>query len=211
MLRYAVLGLLSLGLAACASNEGQIREGGIIAARSVCPQLGIPAGTGSVTLFDPADSRNASAIDVTATMTNLRPQCFEDEASVVSTATFDVVAIRRDAGAARRVTLPIFNVAMRGGQQIVAKRVGVVSLDFAAGAIRATNRGQATIRVDRGAVVLPEEVREELTRRRRPGEIDAAIDPLSQPEVRQAVANATFEQLVGFQLTTEQLRYNATR
>jgi hypothetical protein len=29
--------------------------------------------------------------------------------------------------------------------------------------------------------------------------------------VRTAVANATFEHLVGFQLTEDQLRYNATR
>ena len=39
----------------------------------------------------------------------------------------------------------------------------------------------------------------------------AAIDPLSDPAIRDAVANATFEHLVGFQLTQEQLRYNATR
>ena len=31
------------------------------------------------------------------------------------------------------------------------------------------------------------------------------------PTIRDAVARATFEHLVGFQLTQEQLRYNATR
>ena len=40
---------------------------------------------------------------------------------------------------------------------------------------------------------------------------DAAIDPLSDPAVRQAVLSATFEALVGFQLTDAQLRYNVTR
>ena len=34
---------------------------------------------------------------------------------------------------------------------------------------------------------------------------------ISNPAIRDAVANATFELLVGFQLTDAQLRYNATR
>ena len=45
-----------------------------------------------------------------------------------------------------------------------------------------------------------------------PGRTDAAaIDPLADPMIRDAVAKATFEQLIGFQLTQDQLRYNATR
>jgi len=34
---------------------------------------------------------------------------------------------------------------------------------------------------------------------------------LTEPDVRTAVASATFELLVGFQLTDDQLEYNATR
>ena len=64
---------------------------------------------------------------------------------------------------------------------------------------------------DRGAVALPEDVYRELTRNRKPGDPDAAVDPLSDPKIRDAVAKATFEQLIGFQLTQAQLRYNATR
>ena len=44
-----------------------------------------------------------------------------------------------------------------------------------------------------------------------PHDPDAAIDPLSNPTIREAVARATFEHLIGFQLTDAQLRYNATR
>ena len=44
-----------------------------------------------------------------------------------------------------------------------------------------------------------------------PRDPDAAIDPLSIPEVRTALQRTSFELLVGFQLTQEQLRYNATR
>ena len=58
---------------------------------------------------------------------------------------------------------------------------------------------------------MPEDIRRELTRERKPGDADAAVDPLSDPRIRDAVAKATFEQLIGFQLTQDQLRYNATR
>ena len=50
-----------------------------------------------------------------------------------------------------------------------------------------------------------------ITRNRRAGDDDAAIDPLTRPEVRAALARASFELLVGFQLTEDQLAYNATR
>ena len=58
---------------------------------------------------------------------------------------------------------------------------------------------------------LPEDIREQITRKREPGDPDAALDPLADPAVRAAVQRATFELLVGFQLTEAQLRYNATR
>ena len=77
--------------------------------------------------------------------------------------------------------------------------------------VHAWTRVQATVRVNRGAATLPENVRRAITRERKPGDPQAAIDPLSDPAVRAAVANATFEHLVGFQLTQEQIRYNATR
>ena len=48
-------------------------------------------------------------------------------------------------------------------------------------------------------------------RTRKTGDADAAVDPLSDPKIRDAVARATFEHLVGFQLSQDQLRYNATR
>jgi hypothetical protein len=68
-LRY--LPLLVLPLLSACSRGGQIEDGGVYITRSVCPLLGIPAATGDVTLFNPATSRDASAIDVTATITNL--------------------------------------------------------------------------------------------------------------------------------------------
>ena len=201
---------LALLLTACA-REGDITRGGIYVTRTGCPQVGIPAATGDVTLFDPATSRAASAIDVVATITNVRSTCTEDATHVVSTASFDVVATRREAGPARQVMLPFFAVAVQAGTNVTAKRVGAVALNFEAGSLRASTNSQSTVRVLRSAVALPEDVRRELTRERRPGDADAAIDPLSDPKIRAAVARATYEHLVGFQLTEEQLRYNATR
>lgn len=199
-----------LALSGCL-KPGTVEETGVYTIRSTCPQLGIPAGTGDITLFSPPGRTDAAAIDVVATMTNLRSQCSEDAANVVSTATFDVVATRRDAAEARQVTLPYYNVIAQGGTAVVAKKIGYVALNFAAGSLRAQTNAQATARVSRSAVALPEEVRRELTRRRNPGDADAAIDPLADPAIRDALARATFEQLVGFQLTQAQLQYNATR
>ena len=45
----------------------------------------------------------------------------------------------------------------------------------------------------------------------RAGDADAAIDPFAQPDVKAALARTSFELLVGFNLTQDQLRYNATR
>jgi hypothetical protein len=209
--KSALLVLATTAILAGCKTPGTIGAGGIYVTRSTCPQVGIPAGTGDITLFSPAGRTDAAAIDVVATITNLRAQCSEDAAYVNSVATFDVVATRRDAAQARQVTLPYYNVIAQGGSDIVAKKIGYVALNFAAGSLRAQTNAQSTGRVARGAVVLPEDVRRELTRTRKAGDPDAAIDPLSDPKIRDAVAKATFEQLIGFQLTQEQLRYNATR
>jgi hypothetical protein len=207
--RLTALALVLLSTAC--SREGDLTETGVYVTRSACPQVGIPAATGDITLFDPANRTDAAAIDIAATLTNLRSTCDETGANVVSTVTFDVVATRRSAGEARTVVLPYFTVAMQSGTQVVAKRVGSVGLNFAAGSQRAQTSGQATIQVSRSVATLPADVRKELTRERKAKDPDAAIDPLSNPTIRDAVARATFEHLVGFQLTDEQLRYNATR
>jgi hypothetical protein len=209
-LRTTIIVLLAL-LSAC-RHQGDIVEGqGILAVRSACPQVAIPAATGDITLFDPAGRSDAAAIDVSATMTNVRAACQDDGAFVVSTASFDVVATRRDVGAARQVILPYFDVAMQAGNTVVAKRIGRVALDFAAGSQRAQTSSQATVRIARASATLPSDVQKQLTRRRKAGDADAAIDPMSDPTIRDAVAKATFEHLVGFQLTPAQLQYNATR
>ncbi|MCW3797160.1 hypothetical protein OMW55_04975 [Sphingomonas sp. BN140010] len=204
------LALVALTLAGCGGDR-QLVPGGVYLKRTGCPQVAIPGATGDITLFDPAGSIAASAIDVSATITNLRSTCTQDAQYVVSTATFDVVATRRDVAQPRQVVLPFYSAAVQGGAAIAAKRVGAVALDFAAGSYRAQGRGQATIRVARSAVTLPADVVRELTRERKPGDADAAIDPLSDPKIRDAVARSTFEHLVGFQLSEQQLRYNATR
>jgi hypothetical protein len=203
--------LIAIALLAGCTRKGNIEDGGIYTVRSNCPQVAIPAATGDITLFDPAGSTDASAMDIEAAITDVRANCQDSGSEVISTATFSVVATRRDASQPRQVLLPFFDVVVQAGDKVVAKRLGNVALDFAAGSYRAQTSAQATARISRAAASLPESVREVLSRQRKVGDPDAAIDPLADPAVRDAVAKATFQHLVGFQLTPDQLRYNATR
>jgi hypothetical protein len=204
--------ILLLALGGCANRSGEIdSSGGITAIRSACPAVAIPAATGDVTLFDPVGDTSAAALDVTATMTNVRSTCSDAGEQVVTSITFDVLARRTRTEGARDLTLPFFTTVVRGGSAVVAKRVGQVQLHFDAGQGRAQASGQGSAQITRAAATLPKEVRDRLTRRRKAGEEDAATDPLTAPDIRQAVQRATFEALVGFQLTDVQLRYNATR
>jgi hypothetical protein len=209
--KLAVPALILLAAGGC-SRTGEIDpSGGITAVRSPCPRVGVPAGTGDVTLFNPATSREASALDVTAVLTNVQSTCDETAPQILTNVTFDVLARRQQPGPARDVTLPYFITVVRGGNSVTAKRVGRVTVRFAEGQIRAQTSGQATASVDRAAATLPEDVRRRLTERRKAGDQAAAMDPLADPAVRQSVLAATFEALVGFQLTEDQLKYNATR
>ena len=210
-MKLRLIPLMILALLPACSREGNPEQGGIYVRRSACPIPGIPAGTGDVTIFDPANSITADAIDVTATITNLRANCQETGDQIISTVTFDVVATRRDPTAARQVVLPYFDVVLQAGNQVVAKRVGRVGLNFAPGSLRAQTNGQATARVSRSSAQLPADIEKQLTRPRKAGDASAAVDPMTDPAIRSAVANATFEHLVGFQLTEQQLRYNVTR
>ena len=213
-MKLRLAALLAVTMLSACRHAGDVTSengGGVYAVRSNCPIAGIPTGTGDITLFNPQDSTDSRAIDVSATMTQLRAYCQDSGADVVSTVTFTVTALRRDAGPARQVVLPYFDVALRGGQTIAAKQIGAVALNFPAGNQHATTRGQASVRVNRASATLPAEVRAVLTRPRKAGQADAAIDPMADPAVRSAVANATFEHLVGFQLSQDQLKYNATR
>ncbi len=210
-MKLRLAALLALTLLSACRSRGDILEGGVYSVRSACPIPAVPAGTGDITLFNPPASTDSRAIDVTATISDVRAVCQDSGTDVVSTVTFTITALRRDAGPARQVVLPYFNVAMQGGSKVAAKRLGQVVLGFQPGALQTWTRVQATVRVNRAVATLPENVREILTRERKAGDPTAAVDPLSDPGVRAAVANATFEHLVGFQLTMEQLRYNATR
>ena len=211
-LRLAVM-LTAVLLAGCRHSGDLTAQngGGVYAVRSACPIAGVPAGTGDITLFNPPNSIEARAIDVSATITDVRATCVDSGNDVVSTISFTVVALRRDAGPARQLVLPYFDVALRGSGLIAAKRVGQVALNFPAGGVHAWTRAQATVRVNRGAATLPDNVRRLLTQERKPGETEAASDPLADPAIRSAVADATFEHLIGFQMTQDQLKYNATR
>ncbi|MGZ8348026.1 MAG: hypothetical protein ACXWUP_13030 [Allosphingosinicella sp.] len=202
--------LLSLGLIGCA-REGDIYQTGILTSYTACPPVAIPAPAGDVTLFDPASSRDSTAIDVVATITNLRSTCDDSGEYIVTNATFEVNAMRRSTQGARDVVLPYFATVIQGNDNVVAKRLSRVGLRFEDGQYRTSTTGSATSQVLRSAATLPEDIRRQITRERRAGDADAAVDPMSDPAVRAAVERARFELMVGFELDAEQLRYNATR
>lgn len=200
-----------LALGGCA-RDGEIDPtGGITVTRSACPAVGVPAHTGDITLFDPPASRDSRAIDVVANITNVRSTCTETAGDVVANATFDVQARRTNPQGAREVVLPYFATVMQGGRIVVSKRLSRVSIRFNDGELRATGSGAGGATVNRAAATLPAEIQQRITRKRKAGDADAAIDPMADPQVREAVARASFELLIGFQLSQDQLRYNATR
>jgi hypothetical protein len=211
--RMAMIGLGAVALAGCNSPGDLVVEQGvgITALRTVCPAVGIPDYTGDVTLFSPAGSVTADAIDLSATITNVRTTCNESGERVYAQADFDVFALRRDTRGARTVELPYFATVVRGGSAVIAKRIGAVSLQFADGEARAVASGSGGAFIDRSEATLPDDIRQRITRKRKAGEIEAAVDPLTEPAVRAALERASFELLVGFQLNQDQLAYNVTR
>ena len=206
---------LPLVVAGCAKDNDVTAIGGSFGKstkRNTCPAVAIPAETGDVTLFDPPASRDARAIDIVATVADLRGQCTDDGASDLrTTATFRVDARRSSASGARDVTLPYFAVVVRGGDQVVSKSQSQVLVHFDDGKLTASTTARADSTISRAETGLPEAVRDKLNRKRKAKDEDASIDPMTDPQVRAALSRASFELLVGFQLTNEQLAYNATR
>jgi hypothetical protein len=209
----AAVTLLSISLFGC-SSDGQldVTSGvGVTATRTGCPTVAVPDGTGDITLFNPATSQDASAVDVVATITKLRPTCNSGGERIYSVADFEVQARRANRAGARSVTLPYFSTVVQGGSAVIAKRVGQVTVNFADGQDRASASAKAGGYIDGASARLPADIVEKITRKRKAGDADAALDPMADPDVRAAMQRANFELLVGFQLSEDQLRYNVTR
>lgn len=203
----------ALALAGCA-KEGDLVVGqsvGVTALRTKCPAVGIPDYTGDITLFRQGSQQLATDIDVTANITNLRSTCNDTGERVYTEASFEVFGRRSDVRGARTVALPYFVTVLRGGGAVVSKQVGTVTLSFGDGQERTRVSAKAASYVAAAEATLPEDVRREITRERKPGDPDAAVDPLADPAVRAAIQRATFEMLVGFNLSQQQLAYNVTR
>jgi hypothetical protein len=206
-----------LMLAGCAHDSDITAIGGSIGKevkRTSCPAVGVSAYTGDVTLFNPAQSRDARAIDVVADITDVKAQCDDSDAdtpTLNSVVTFKVNARRTDPHGARDVVLPYYAVVVHGGSNVVSKSLSRVSLHFDDGKLLASASTQATATVSRSEATLPDNIRNRLIRKRNAEDADASVDPMTDPAVRAALARASFEVLLGFQLTNEQLAYNATR
>ena len=211
--KLAAVVLVLVTVAACSrSGDIDVTSGvGVRVERTGCPAVAVPDHTGDITIFSPANSSDASAIDVVANITNVRATCNSEGERIYSEASFDVYARRSRPGGARTVTIPYFSTVVQGGRAVVSKRLGNVTLQFADGAYRASTSGRAGSFINASAARLPADIVERITRRRKAGDQDAAVDPFTDPQVKAAVARASFEMLIGFQLSQTQLQYNATR
>lgn len=199
-------GALALGLvllSGCQRNP-------LLVTRSLCPAVAVPNFTGETTLFTGGDD-DARNIDVVAAITNVRETCAQEAARLGSNVTFDVLARRSSTAGPRTVVLPFFATVVQGGNLLVSKQLGQVTITFADGQARAQASGAARAEVDRAAATLSPAMQAKVTRVRKPGDLDAAVDPLADPEVKAAVRATTFEVLVGFQLSDEALAYNAAK
>ena len=207
------VGIVAAALAGC-SREGDLDVSagvGVNVTRSGCPTVAVPDGTGDITIFNPVSSQDADAIDMVATVTNVRTTCNESGQKIYAQAAFDVQARRSNTQGGRTVTLPYFNTVVQGGSAVISKRVGQVTIQFADGQQRASAQAQAASCIDKASASLPAEIIQKITKKRKPGDPDAALDPMADPEVRAAVVRSSYEMLLGFQLTEDQLRYNVTR
>ena len=207
--KATILAMLLLG--ACRSGMDFDDTGGVKIARSSCPAVAVPTYTGDITLFNPPADRTMAALDVSAAITNVHTVCTEVGDRIQVVTNFDVVANRAKPGAARQVSLPWFASVLRGGTNIESKQTGTVMVNFADNDTRGSAHASVTGSVSKAAATLPPEIMQRIGRKRKVGDSDAALDPLTEPSVRDAVAKANFEMLVGFQLTESQLAYNATR
>ena len=207
------VGIVAAALAGC-SREGDLDVSagvGVNVTRSGCPTVAVPDGTGDITIFNPVSSQDADAIDMVATVTNVRTTCNESGQKIYAQAAFDVQARRSNTQGGRTVTIPYFNTVVQGGSAVISKRVGQVTIQFADGQQRASAQAQAASYIDKASASLPAEIVQKITKKRKPGDPDAALDPMADPEVRAAVVRSSYEMLLGFQLTEDQLRYNVTR
>ena len=204
-LRNAALILLAAtALAGCQSNPFKV-------VRSNCPAVAIPTYAGDTTLFRPGTEANAENIDLVATITNVRGKCSESPAEYVSDVTYDVVARRTDAAGARTVSLPVFASVIQGGNLLVSKQIAAVNIAFADGQLRSTGHSGAHASIARASMTLPPDVSARINRKRKAGDVDAATDPLADPQVKAAIRATSFEVLVGFQLNDAALAYNVTK
>ena len=198
---FVVLGLVLLG--GCQRNP-------LLVTRSACPAVAVPNFTGDMTLLT-SGGTSAADIDVVAAITNVRGTCNDAADRLGTNITFDVLARRSSASGARAVTLPFFVSMVQGGNLLVAKQLSSVTINFADGQLRAQASAGAHAEVDRAASTLDAVMQKKVNRVRKPGDLDAATDPLADPEVKAAVRATTFEVLVGFQLSDEALAYNAAK
>lgn len=186
-------------LSACNSNPLEVT-------RSLCPATAIPQHTGTMTLFSPAESRDADAVVMTASIFDLENHCVEGSPKVTSNLRFTIGAQRPNAAAEQSVNVQYFVAVVKDGKEIISKQVYDTALHFPAGQVRAQSVETVAAAIDRAQAIAaagPAPGRDRKRRRDDDNVDDTFFDA--------APKASAFEVLVGFQLTDAQVHYNMTR
>ncbi|MEM8800236.1 MAG: hypothetical protein AAGF15_09190 [Pseudomonadota bacterium] len=115
----------------CGLVAGCARENPFFIEVNECPGVAIVENTGALTVFSGL-GRDQDDISYRATLSQLSRSCKEDEElGVENEVTFSIVARKGPAAISDFITIPYFVVVSRGAEDIIAKRVNEVEIDFA--------------------------------------------------------------------------------
>jgi hypothetical protein len=177
-----------LALAGCASNP-------LIVRRTSCPAVAVVKNASTMTRFSTQGRYDAQDVQLTAMISNIQPSCVERRDGAVTAVRFEILAARRAAAGVQEVQLPYFIMLVKDGQTILAKQIYGTSVRFEENGSNAAVL--QTVSVISPLVPLPER-----PKRSKEEEYDEFAPP-PKP--------ATYEVLIGFQLTDAEAAYNVGR
>ena len=124
LLRTGVLFGAAITLAGCGLFGGQVNMELSPAMKQKCPPVGIVAYTGELTRFQ-GTSREASAVEMRATLGKLNVQCRDsaDGQGLFADITFDISVTKGPASRSNSVEIPFFVSVSRGNEAVLEKNL----------------------------------------------------------------------------------------
>lgn len=190
--RFISLAVVAAMLAGCSSNPLQIT-------RSICPAAAVARNVSDLTQFSPPTSRDADAITLTATFSDMAVKCSEKGSRIFSDLSVTIAGQRASAAGDQTISVPYFVAVVKGGQTLLSKQLYSANLDFKAGQVRAHTTQTVRADISRSAAI------DAL------GPAPKASKDASDPFVETVQKASPFEMVIGFQLTDDQIIYNARK